>query len=212
MEADQPSDANTKMSICSVTTAAKAASNDIRYTVSRIPAAEDRLRFLNPWMPSKEADFQSSLQVKSEKVRNRLLVPHHLNYFQRLGVSKVEGIERSYCIQCVLFPNDCGIGGRSYGHGQLAGKLIARPLTDFDELTGKAGTLSRHQAYEYHKDNVLLMENFKKTMNQILPSCGKNSGSIKLSPFISNSGETCSSISASSGITSASPQNFFRPL
>ena len=37
-------------------------------------------------------------------------------------------------------------------------------MADFDDLTGKAGTLSRHQANEYHKDNVLLMENFKKTI------------------------------------------------
>ena len=164
METDQPSDANTTMFICSVTTAAQAASNDIGYDVSRILTAEDCLRFLNPWMPSKDADFPSSLHVKSGKVRKRRLLPHHLKYLPWLGVSKVEGMEEGFCIPLILLPNDCGIGGRSYGHGQLAGKLIARPLTDFDEITGKAGTLSRHQANEYHKDNVLLMENFKKTI------------------------------------------------
>ena len=37
-------------------------------------------------------------------------------------------------------------------------------MADFDDLTGKAGTISRHQANEYHKDNVLLMENFKQTI------------------------------------------------
>ena len=127
METDQPSAANTTMSICSVTTADQAASNDIGYAVSRILTAEDRLRFLNPWMPSKEADFPSSLHVKSGKVRKIRLLPHHLTYFPWFGVSKVEGLEGSFCIPCVLFSNDCGIGGRSDGHGQLAGKLIARP-------------------------------------------------------------------------------------
>ena len=139
MAADQPNAANTTLSTCSVTITTWAASNDIGYAVSRILTAEDCLRFLKPWMPSKEADCPSSSHVKSGNVRKRRLLPHYLEDLPWLGVSKVEGMKGVSIYNAYCFSNDCGIGRQSYEHGQLPDKLIARPVTDFDDLTGKAG-------------------------------------------------------------------------
>ena len=67
---------------------------------------------------------------------------------------------------CVLFSTcgHCGgVGGCIGGKGQLPGKFVTKPLTKFDDLTGKAGSLSSHHKHVYHKENVIAMENFRKT-------------------------------------------------
>ncbi|KAJ8035282.1 52 kDa repressor of the inhibitor of the protein kinase [Holothuria leucospilota] len=104
--------------------------------------------------------------MKSGKMRKRRLLPHHCEEFPWLGVSKVEGMEGAFCVPCVLFVGRGGVGGRSRGKGQLPGKLVTKPLTRFDDLTGKNGALSSHQDNEYHKENVLAMEHFRQTVIQ----------------------------------------------
>ena len=54
-----------------------------------------------------------------------------------------------------------GVGGRSHGHWQAAGKLVTKPLDKYDDLTGKSGVLSAHGLKDYHKSSVVAMENFK---------------------------------------------------
>lgn len=127
---------------------------------------EDRTKFISPWKPSREDDFPSSSHMKSGKMRKRRLLPHHCEEFPWLGVSKVEGMEGAFCVPCVLFVGRGGVGGRSRGKGQLPGKLVTKPLTRFDDLTGKNGALSSHQDNEYHKENVLAMEHFRQTVIQ----------------------------------------------
>ncbi len=135
--------------------------NDIGHAVGRSLSSEDRASFLQPWKPTVDSDFPSSLHVKSNVERRRRLLPTHLATFPWLSVSKLPGLQGAFCTPCVLFGSSAGVGGKSHGLGQLPGKLVSQPLTRFDDLTGKEGALSSHQACNYHRDNVIHMENFR---------------------------------------------------
>lgn len=131
-----------------------ASSNDIGHAVSRKLTSEVRAFFREPWVPKAKKDFPCSTHTKSGVSRQRRLLPHHLQDFPWLAVSKVTGKEDAFCVPCVL------LGGRSCGHSQSARTFVTQPLTRFDDLTGKNGALSIHQRNEYYKTSVLLMEEY----------------------------------------------------
>ena len=136
--------------------------NDIGHAVGRLLSSEERASFLEPWKPTVDSDFPSSLHVKSKVERRRRLLPTHLATFPWLSVSKLSGLQGAYCTPCVLFGSSSGVGGQSQGFGQLPGKLVSKPLARFDDLTGKEGALTSHQTCLYHQDSVIAMENFRQ--------------------------------------------------
>ena len=77
--------------------------NDIGLAVGHQLSVEDRIRYLEPWMPTYASEFPSSVRVdqqshtKSGVERRRRLLPRHLEDFPRLAVSRVNPIP------CVLF-------------------------------------------------------------------------------------------------------------
>lgn len=148
--------------------------NDIGHAVGKSLSDEDRVKFLDPWRPTSVSDFPTSVRKSDNKSKTgterwRRLLPHHLGIFPWLGVSRCSEKAGAYCIPCVLFLNKCEVGGTS-GHSQPSGKLVTLPLTQFDDLTGKNGTLTRHQSTRYHRQCVIDMENFKRIMiNRNLP-------------------------------------------
>jgi hypothetical protein len=133
-------------------------------------SAEHRIKFLTPWRPTCDQDYPSSTRhegvTKEGEERRRRLLPRHLDMYQWLAVSKVDGKQGAFCVPCVLSTSAAGVGGRSRGHGQLPGKLVTKPLDRFDELTGKNGALTRHQLTEYHQSSILAMDDFKKVVLQ----------------------------------------------
>lgn len=42
---------------------------------------------------------------------------------------------------------------------------MTKLLTRFDDLTGEEGSLSRHSENQCHKESVVVMENFKQTVD-----------------------------------------------
>ena len=68
----------------------------------------------------------------------------------------------AFCVPCVLFTaSGAGVGGRSRGHGQDAGRLVTKPFEHFDNLTGKDGSLTRHAKTMYQQDATLAFDDFK---------------------------------------------------
>ena len=45
-----------------------------------------------------------------------------------------------------------------------AGALVTRPLQHFKKLTRKDGALSKHEKLNYHKEAVVMKDNFHKTV------------------------------------------------
>jgi len=136
--------------------------NDIGHAVGRVLSSEERVPFIPPWKPLVDSDFPSSIHIKSNVERRRRLLPTHLTNFPWLSVSKLSGLSGAFCTACVLFGSVAGVGGKSHGCGQLPGKLVSKPLTRFDHLTGKEGALNNHQACSYHRDSVISMDNFRE--------------------------------------------------
>ena len=85
----------------------------------------------------------------------------HLEQFLWLADSQLS--KGAFCLPCVLFGAG-GVGGRRDGHGQAPGALITRPLQQFQKLTGKDGALSKHEKLNYHKEAVVMKDNFNKTV------------------------------------------------
>ena len=69
----------------------------------------------------------------------------------------------AFCLPCVLFGTG-GVGGRSDGHGQPSGALVTCSLQQFKKLTGKDEALSKHEKLNYHKEAVVMKDNFHKTV------------------------------------------------
>ena len=84
--------------------------NDIGHAVGRLLSSEERASFLEPWKPTVDSDFPSSLHVKSKVERRRRLLPTHLATFPWLSVSKLSGLQGAYCTPCVLFGSSSGVG------------------------------------------------------------------------------------------------------
>lgn len=142
-----------------------AAHNDIGLAVGQTLNDEVRARFLKPWKPSSEEEYPSSERRDKKSItkdgvqRRRRLLPHHLETFSWLAVSKV--MNGAFCVPCVLFSSNVGVGGRSQGQGQQSGILVRRPLTRFEDLTSKDGVLLSHQNTVYHKNATIAYDNFK---------------------------------------------------
>lgn len=144
-----------------------AAANDIGHAVGLSLTVESRAHYMKPWIPTKALDYPSSIHKKSGVDRRRRLLPQHLELFPWLAVSKVPGKEGAFCTPCVLFVGkNSGVGGKCDGQGQLPGKFVTKPLTRFDDLTGKNGALNCHQQTDYHKRSVLALEEFKSVLSR----------------------------------------------
>lgn len=136
--------------------------NDIGLAVGQQLNREDRIRFLQPWRPLSADEFPSSTRQsdsvsKTGVERRRKLLPKHLDTYPWLAVSRCPGIEGAFCVPCVLF----AAGSRSV-KSQPLGKLVTKPLANFEDLTGKNGVLTRHQNAIYHQQNVTAMDDFKR--------------------------------------------------
>jgi len=137
---------------------------DIGWAVKKTAlSTEDRQLFMQPWQPHEQQEFPFSVHnVKNRKQRMRKLMQSHLEKFPWLSVSRVPGLEGAFCTPCVLFSCGEGVGGKSDGRGQKAGILVTKPLSRFDDLTGKQGILSAHENKLYHVQSVAAMDEFKK--------------------------------------------------
>ena len=85
----------------------------------------------------------------------------HLEQFSWFAVSQLS--KGAFCLPCVLFGVG-GVGGRSDGHGHASVALVTRPLKQFKKLTGKNEALSKHEKLNYHKEAVVMKDNFNKTV------------------------------------------------
>ena len=134
--------------------------NDIGLAVGKVLSAEEKAKFLQPWQPQQEHEYPSSAQ-NDRSGQKRVLRKKHLEQFPWLVVSQLS--KGAFCLPCVLFGAG-GVGGRSDGHGQPPGALVTRPLQQFKKLTGKDGALSKHEKLNYHKEAVVMKDNFHKTV------------------------------------------------
>lgn len=126
----------------------------------------DRENFLsNRYKPNKREDYPFSVKKTSTGMYNdykRYLCSSHLDKFPWLAVSSV--MKGAWCAYCVLFKtSECG-GGKGAdvgrGGGQRMGTLVTKPLTQFLDLTGKNGVLTRHHESQYHKTCALRVTEF----------------------------------------------------
>lgn len=129
------------------------AHDDIGHAVGVSFDDKERRRFLKTrWRPVRKEDFPVSHHTKKGVVRPRRLNQNHLERFKWLAVSRLEGKRGAWCTDCVLFGVSKECGGRG-GSGQVVGKLVTRPLTDFSDLTGRNGALDVHERASHHKIN-----------------------------------------------------------
>ena len=134
--------------------------NDIGHAVRKVLSAEEKAKFLQPWQPQQEHEYPSSAR-NDRSGQKRVLRKKHLEQFPWLVVSQLS--KRAFCFPCVFFGAG-GVGGRSDGHGQPPGALVTRPLQQFKKMTGKDGALSKHEKLIYHKEAVVMKDNFHKTV------------------------------------------------
>ena len=133
--------------------------NDIGLAVGKVLLAEEKSKFLQPWQPQQEHEYPSSAR-NDRSGQKRVLRKKHLEQFPWLAVNQLS--KGAFCLPCVLF-GVSGVGGRSDGHGQPSGALVTRPLQQFKKLTGKDSILSKHEKLNYHKEAVVMKDNFHKT-------------------------------------------------
>ena len=133
---------------------------NIGLAVGKVLSAEEKAKFLQPWQPQQEHEYPSSAR-NDRSGQKRVLRKKHLEQFPSLAVSQLS--KGGFCLLCVLFGAD-GVVGRSDGHGQPPGALVTRPLQQFKQLTGKDGALSKHEKLNYHKEAVVMKDNFHKTV------------------------------------------------
>ena len=134
--------------------------NDIGLAVEKVLSAEEKAKFLQPWQPQQEHEYLSSAR-NDRSGQKRVLRKKHVKQFPWLAVSQLS--KGAFCLSCVLFGAG-GVGGRSDGHGQPPEALVTRPLQQFKKLTGKDGALSKHEKLNYHKEAVVMKDNFHKTV------------------------------------------------
>ena len=148
----------------------RALSADLRHTVSDAELLE---ALKNHWKPSKHSEYPVSYHRKSGKMRPRSL-GQHLQQFDWLAVSCLQGINGAWCTFCTLFKTSTDGGGRGGMHGVggnvTMGNLVNRPLRDFSDLTGKNGCLSRHAQTEFHKACAVRVADFLRRSQ----SCGRS--------------------------------------
>lgn len=121
---------------------------------------EKRTAIKESWYPTKIEEFPTSNHFEKGKDTTRRLNASHLSTFRWLAVSCVPGYKGCWCIYCVLFKT-----GDVMATGHKFGKLVALPLTDFSDLTGKNGKLSSHERKEYHLKSQERVANFLRSLS-----------------------------------------------
>ena len=115
----------------------------------------------NSWQPKVKADFPVSYHKRNGEIRPRSLSMTHIETFKWLAVSHHPSHTGAWCIVCVLFKTS-DEGGHT--GAQKMGYLIRTPLTNFSDLTGQNGDLSRHSKSKFHLRCSELAANFLKVM------------------------------------------------
>ena len=132
--------------------------NDIGLAVGKVLSAEEKAKFLQRWQPQQEHEYPSSAR-NDHSGQKRMLRKKHLEQFPWLAVSQLS--KGAFCLPCVLFG---AVWCWCDGHGQPPGALVTRPLQQFKKLIGKDGALSKHEKLNYHKEAVVMKDNFHKTV------------------------------------------------
>lgn len=115
----------------------------------------------NRWQPKVKADFPVSFHKKSGEVRPRSLNMTHIEIYKWLAVSYHPIHKGAWCTVCVLFKTT-DEGGHT--GAQKMGHLVRTPLTNFSDLTGQNGDLSRHARSSFHLQCNEVAANFLKVM------------------------------------------------
>ncbi|CAH1104324.1 unnamed protein product [Psylliodes chrysocephalus] len=108
------------------------------------------------FVPEKSYTFPYSVHSKNKKDVKCYLSQNHFSSFAWLTYSK--SLNGLFCKCCVLFAK---FGGIHKATGLQ--KLVFSPLQKYSKLYGKDGDLTRHNDCSYHKDAMLLSDNFKNT-------------------------------------------------
>uniref|UniRef100_A0A6P7GB57 Uncharacterized protein LOC114339905 n=1 Tax=Diabrotica virgifera virgifera TaxID=50390 RepID=A0A6P7GB57_DIAVI len=112
----------------------------------------------NSFVPDHKFKFPFSVHVKKQKEKKCYLPFNHFKSFNWLVYSKSNG--GLLCKYCVLFARTGGM------HKNIPLKsLVTIPIKKFSKLFGKDGDLLSHAANKYHKDAVLIGDNFLITFN-----------------------------------------------
>lgn len=151
---------------------------DIGHALDRMEAGDvlseiDRELFLTKrWKPTKKEELPFSDKKRPNKTEGkedssttkRYLGQNHLTTFPWLAISMIPRWKGAWCTYCTLFKTSEGGGGkgseRGRGGGQIMGKLVVKPLTNFADLTGKSGSLTSHQETQFHKTCALRFAEF----------------------------------------------------
>ena len=145
---------------------------DIGHTLKKLKTqklsdSDLKLILTNRWRPVEKGEFPYSECKRGKgKIGQRFLNNNHFIEFEWLALSNFEepDIKGLWCVYCTFFKiSDCG-GGRGAevgkGGGQKMGNLVNKPLINFNDLTGKEGSLTAHNANHFHKTCKLRAENF----------------------------------------------------
>ena len=109
----------------------------------------------NLYVPDSQSKMPSS---EHSKHGTQHLLLKHLTDFPWLAVSQI--LRGAFCTACVLFSKE-GVGKTG---GQSTGKLVKTPLTQFKNLLGKNGDLTKHASCHFHIEAMKDMVSFKKRM------------------------------------------------
>ena len=109
----------------------------------------------NLYVPDSQSKMPSS---EHSKHGTRHILLKHLTDFPWLAVSQI--LRGAFCTACVLFSKE-GVGKTG---GQSTGKLVKTLLTQFKNLLGKNGDLTKHASCHFHIEAMKDMVSFKKRM------------------------------------------------
>lgn len=112
----------------------------------------------NSFVPGKNFLYPYSTHVKYEKERKCYLSAKHFESFHWLTFSiSLNGL---FCKYCSLFAKFGGINKST-----SLSKFVKVPLNKYSKLLGKDGDLVVHNQHQYHKEAVLLANNFLENYN-----------------------------------------------
>lgn len=140
---------------------------------------------LNRWQPKVKTDFPVSYHKKNGEIRPRSLNMTHIETHKWLAVSHHPTHKGAWCAVCVLFKTT-DEGG--YTGAQKMGHLVRTPLTNFSDLTGQNGDLSRHARSNFHLRCSELAANFLKVMKNPYEDIGNQLSSLRLMKVERNRG------------------------
>lgn len=135
------------------------------------------------WQPKVKTDFPVSFHKKKGEVRPRSLNMTHMETYKWLAVSHHPTHKGAWCAVCVLFKTT-DEGGHT--GAQKMGHLVRTPLTNFADLTGQTGDLSRHARSSFHLQCSELAANFLKVMKNPCQDIGNQLCSQRLAEVEKN--------------------------